>query len=192
MPSPPFDAAKAVTFDLSRGQIVDEVAGRRVLVPAAALFALCRAASPEAVGVFAREVGEAIGAAVARRFENAGTSAATASIDEVAEQLGGELSVAGFGVLAIERWGRALVLVIDHGPLSDGDKVLELLLAAAVKKATGLDAHCLRLVRDGHSARFLLTSQAAAEKVGEWLSAGTPWAEVLARLHPSRTVAGPS
>src|SRR5438128_11963328 len=117
MPSPPFDAAKAVTFDLSRGQIVGGSAGPRVMVPAAALSALCAAASPEALAAFAGDVGESVGAAVARRFESAGTSASGASVDDVAEHLGGELAVAGFGTLAIERWGRALVLAIVHGPL---------------------------------------------------------------------------
>lgn len=185
MQSPPFDAAKAVTFDLSRGQIVDGSAGPRVLVPADALFALCAAAPADAAAAFARLAGESIGAAVARRFESAGTTAASAGIDEVVEQLGGELAVGGFGILAIERWGRALVLVVDHGPSHGGDHVFELLLAAAVKKATGLDARCVRLARDGQSARFLLTSHAAAEKVSQWLSGGTPWAEALARLHPS-------
>jgi len=48
MPSPPFDAAKAVTFDLSRGLIVDGNTGPRVLVPAVALFALCAAAPASA------------------------------------------------------------------------------------------------------------------------------------------------
>src|SRR5215468_10428419 len=139
MLSPPFDAAKAVTFDLSRGQIVDGNAGPRVLVPASALFALSAAAPPDAASAFAREVGESIGTAVARHFENAGTTAANASVDEVAEHLGGELAVAGFGLLAIERWGRALVLVVDHGPEHDGNQVFELLLAAAVQRATGFD-----------------------------------------------------
>jgi len=186
MPSPPFNAAKAVTFDLSRGQIVDASAGPRVLVPAAALFALCAASSPDAAAAFAGAVGESIGAAVAKRFESAGTSAASAGVDEVADHLGGELAVAGFGNLAIERWGRALVLVVDHGPANDGDQVFELLLAAAVKRATGFDARCVRLARDGQSARFLMANASAAEKVGQWLSGGTPWAEALARLHPSR------
>jgi len=186
MPSPPFDAVKAVTFDLSRGQIVDGNAGPRVLVPAAALFALCAAAPADAAAGFAREVGESIGAAVAHRFESAGTTAANASVDEVVEQLGGELAVGGFGMLAIERWGRALVLVVEHGPSHDGNQVFELLLAAAVKKATGLDAHCVRLAADGQRTRFLVTSPSAAEKVGAWLRGGTPWAEALARLHPSR------
>jgi hypothetical protein len=190
MPSPPFEAAKAVTFDLSRGQILDGGSGPRVLVPAAGLMALCHSASPDALAAFGRELGESVGAAVARRFESHGLTAASASIDEVAEQLGGELALAGFGTLAIERWGRALVLVVEHAPDGlDGDKVLALLLSAAVRRATGTDARCVRLAREGHVARFLLTSQAAAEKVREWIHGGTPWGEALVRLHPSQKVA---
>jgi hypothetical protein len=192
MTSPPFDAAKALTFDLSRGQILDGGAGARVLVPAAGLLALCGAAPKDSLAAFGRALGESIGGAVARRFERAGVTAVTASVDEVANYLGGELAVAGFGVLAIERWGRALVLVIDNGPdHANSDKVLALLLASAVSRATGLDTECVRLARDGQSSRFLVTSRAAAEQVGEWIDAGTPWAEALARLHAKHNAPEP-
>jgi hypothetical protein len=161
-----------------------------VLVPTAALVALCGAATPEVVAGFARDLGESIGAAVAKRFELAGVSAGAASIDEVAEQLGGELAVAGFGTLTIERWGRALVLVVDHGPAQgDADRILAPLLAAAVARASGAHAECVRLAREGQRARFLVTGSAAAEKVGAWLRAGVSWGEALVRLHPSQSAA---
>src|SRR5262245_44225278 len=115
MASPPFDASKAVTFDLSRGQIQKEDESR-VLVSAHALVALCQAAGPDATSIFARAVGDAIGEAIARRFERAGGDAKGATIESVVEHLGGELALAGFGALSIERWGRALVFVVDRGP----------------------------------------------------------------------------
>jgi hypothetical protein len=184
MPSPPFDPSKAVTFDLSRGQIRDEGAHPRVLVPAAALFALAAAADPDAAASFAREVGASIGAAVAHRFERAGTSARAATLDEIAEQLGGELSIAGFGVLGIERWGRALVFVVDDGLAQpDGDRLLAPLLAAAVTRATGIEARSVRLTREGRRARFLISNLSAAERVRNWIDSGVSWGEALVRLH---------
>src|SRR5882757_7370047 len=117
MSNPPFDASKAVTFDLSRGQIQKDDEPR-LLVSARALMELCHAAGGEATSVFARTAGESIGAAIARRFENAGGDTQGASIDSVVEHLSGELAICGFGSLSVERWGRALVLVIDRGPAS--------------------------------------------------------------------------
>ena len=52
MANPPFDAAKAVTFDLSRGQIQKEDEAR-LLVSASALVALCQAAGADATSAFA-------------------------------------------------------------------------------------------------------------------------------------------
>jgi hypothetical protein len=125
MSNPPFDASKAVTFDLSRGQIAKEGTDARLLVSASALVALCRAAGVDATSAFARATGQSIGAGIASRFERAGHDAGAAAIDAVVEHLSGELAVAGFGRLSVERWGQALVLVVDHGPATDaGDELL--------------------------------------------------------------------
>jgi hypothetical protein len=191
MPSPPFDPSKAVTFDLSRGQIRDDGAHLRLLVPAAGLLALAASAPPEAAASFARELGASLGAAVAHRFERAGTSARAASLDEIAEHLGGELAVAGLGTLGIERWGRALVLVVDDGLLQpEGDRLLAPLLAAAVTRATGTEVRSVRLTREGRRARFLMTSLASAEKIRDWIEDGVSWGEALVRLHSSSAGAG--
>jgi hypothetical protein len=184
MSGPSFDPAKAITFDLSRGQVADAARNPRVLVPAAALFSLCSAAGADAAASFARAIGDAIGAAVASRFEAAGMSTNGAAIDEVVEQLGGELGVAGFGVLSAERWGRGLVLVVDHAP-GEADRLLEAVLAAAVGRAAGAQVRCVRLAREGQRVRFLVTGAAGADKVGAWLREGVSWGEALVRLHPS-------
>src|SRR5688500_1651113 len=101
MSNPPFDASKAVTFDLSRGQIQKEGADSRLLVSAGALVALCRAAGADAATTFAHATGQTIGSAIATRFERAGSNASAAAIDAVIEHLGGELAVAGFGRLSV-------------------------------------------------------------------------------------------
>src|SRR5262249_3726921 len=128
MANPPFDASKAVTFDLSRGQIQKEDESR-LLVSASALLTLCQAAGPDATSTFGHAAGVAIGEAIARRFERAGGDAKAAATETVIEHLAGELAVAGFGALSIERWGRALVLLVDRAPGgADGDKLLAPLL----------------------------------------------------------------
>ena len=190
MANPPFDASKAVTFDLARGQIQKEEEPR-VLVSANALLALCQAAGGDATSVFARAAGDSIGDAIARRFQRAGAEAKGASIESVVEHLSGELAIAGFGALSLERWGRALVLVVDRGlGGTEGDKLLAPLLASAVSKAAKVEARCVRLSRDGDRARFLITGPKGAEKVRDWLLAGLSWGEALVRLHPTAPKAG--
>jgi hypothetical protein len=191
MSNPPFDASKAVTFDLSRGQIQKDGADPRLLVSASALAALCRAAGADAATAFARASGESIGAAIAQRFERAGTNARGAAIDAVLEHLSGELGVAGFGRLSMERWGQALVLVVDHGPGMDaGDELLRALLGGAVGGTAKLDLECVRLTREGDRARFLIAGRKGAQKVKQWLGAGVFWGEALVRLHPRETARG--
>jgi hypothetical protein len=190
MANPPFDASKAVTFDLSRGQIQKEDESR-LLVSATALAALCQAAGPDATSTFGHAAGAAIGESIARRFERAGSDAKGASVEAAIEHLAGELAIAGFGALSIERWGRALVFVVDRAPGgSEGDKLLAPLLASAVSKATKVEARAVRLAREGDRARFLITGPKGADQVRAWLISGVSWGEALVRLHPGARAGG--
>ena len=96
-----------------------------------------------------------------------------------------DVALAGFGALSIERWGRALVFVVDRTTGgTDGDRLLAPLLASAISNATKVEARCVRLARDGDRARFLITGPKGAEKVRDWLLSGISWGEALVRLHP--------
>ena len=179
----PFDPSKAVTFDLVRGLIQQEGGPSRLIVPAEALAALARAAGPEASRAFGRVVGEAIGVRVASGLaEIDGVRAA--GVGAVVEHLGGELAMTGLGSLSVERWGRALVLVIDQSPLgAGGDGLLECVLAGALEAAMGERSSVVVLARDEVRVRFLVTGPAGADKVRTWLSEGVPWGDALVRLH---------
>jgi hypothetical protein len=177
-----FDPSKAVTFDLSHGLVHLEGAPARLLVPADALLALAKAAGPEASAAFGRALGEGMGRRAAARFDLEGLAAAP--VDVVLDHLGGELALAGLGSLALERWGRALVLAIDASPLGgDGDTLLEGVLAAAIEAGAGRRVHVIALGRDGARARFLVGGEAAVEKVRAWLGEGVSWGDALVRLH---------
>jgi hypothetical protein len=178
-----FDPSKAITFDLTHGLVHLDGAGPRVLVPAEALLALAAAAGADAGAALARAMGTAMGGRVAARLGQGG--AAAAPVEAVIEHLGGELALAGLGSLGLERWGRALVLVVDQSPFgAGGDALLEGVLAAAVAAAAHRDGvHALRVSRDGVRARFFLGSQAGADKVRSLLAEGIPWGEALVRLH---------
>jgi hypothetical protein len=188
MPDLRFDPSKSVTFDLDHGLVHLEGAPSRLLVPADALLALAGAAGAAATAAFARALGTPMGRRVADRLSAGGVGAA--AIDVVVEHLGGELALAGLGSLGLERWGRAVVLVVDHAPLgAAGDALLEQVLAGAIEASVERAVHVLTLARDGVRARFLLGGSAGTDKVRAWLAAGVPWGEALVRLHAAGAAA---
>jgi hypothetical protein len=187
----PFDASKAVTFDLARGQLRRGDSPPCLLVPAKAVADLCAAAGPDAAESMGRALGEAVGARVARGLAGAQGGARGAPVEGFIDHLAGELSLGGVGSLTAERWGRALLLVIDYCPFdAAGDGLVAALLGAAVCAATQTDARCVLLARDGERARFLVTGSAGADKVRAWLGAGVGWGEVLVRLHDTTPAQG--
>lgn len=173
-----FNPSGSVSFDLVRGRV--DCGGEHVLVAADALVDLCRAAGDEAVSDFGRRLGTAVGRRVADRL---GDSAASASMEEVLDHLGGELAVAGLGSLGLERWGRALVLTIEGGPFGQQlDRLLAAILEGALQRAFGRDCRATKLMRDDRQVRFLIASAASAGKVSDWLGSGVSYGDALARL----------
>jgi hypothetical protein len=188
MPDPRFDPSNAITFDLASGLVHLDGAPARLLVPAPALGHLCAAAGPEATAAFGRAMGEAMGRRVALRFGgdagDPGAGARQATVEGMVDHLGGEIALAGLGSLGLERWGRALVAVLDQSPLgAAGDRMVEAVLGGALAAATGRDARALFLGRDEVRARFLVGGEAGAAKVRGWLDEGVPWGDALVRLH---------
>jgi hypothetical protein len=188
MPERRLHPTQAVTFDLSHGRVGVAGAKPGVLVPADALGALCGAAGPAASGAFGREIGLAmgrrIGVLLAGEAGDATAAVRAATLEQVVEALGAEVALAGLGAVELERWGRALVLVVDGSPLgAAGDALLEAVLEAALAAGADRPARVVRLERDGERARFLVTGAGAAERVCEWLRAGVAWPDVVARLH---------
>ena len=187
----PFDPSKAVTFDLARGLVQHEGAPPGLIVPTEALAALARAAGPEAFQRFGAAIGAACGRRVASRLA-AANGVRAAGVGAVVEHLGGELAVTGLGSLSVERWGRALVLVVDQSPLgAEGDALLESVLEAALEAAAGERPRVIVLARDGVRARFLVTGHAGADKVRAWLNDGVSWGDALVRLHGPSSVTAP-
>lgn len=176
-----FDPTKAVTFDLAQGIVRLDDDSARILVPASALLSLAKAAGPQAVTSFAHSLGEPLGARAAKQLSGAEALRA-ASPETVIEHLAGELALVGLGSLALERWGRALLLVVERSPLAQDANLLGGVLEGALQGATGRAIHCV-LLNDGSQCRFLITGEAAALRARQWLAEGISWGEVLARLH---------
>lgn len=179
MSESPFDPTHAVTFDLAHGLVHLEDAPKRLLVPGGALAALAASSSAEARTAFARALGGPLGTRTLRRLGDP----KGVSVDVVVDHLGGELALAGLGTLSIERWGRALILVIDQSPLSDATELLGGVLAAALDAATGREVSIVSLMHDATRSRFLIASAATAERARGLLTSGTSWGDTLVRLH---------
>jgi hypothetical protein len=177
MAGPSFDPTRAIRFDLPHGTVragrEDE---RLLLIPAAALDDLVLAAPREAVDALGRALGSGIGRRAAARLGDA----QGASMEEFVAQLAGEAALAGVGVLSVERWGRALVVVVEESPLSGS--LLAPTIASALEAASGRRVWYLLLSRDERAARLLVASERAVGRVRAWVASGMGWGEALAKV----------
>jgi len=197
MGTPKFDPSQLVTFDMQFGHVHLDGAPTRVMVPADALAAVCCAAGDDATRALGRAMGDAMGRRVRVRLDDEHTDVAqrqqslrSATLDDVIEHLAGELALCGIGALSAERWGKALVLVVDQSPLERhadaagfGDVLTASVLEGALVSAAGAEAAVVLLDRDGVRARFLAVSPAAAAIARERLAASESWGSIIAALH---------
>jgi hypothetical protein len=174
-----FDPTHAVRFDLPQGRVLAGNAGegeRVLLVPSAAIDDIALSAPPEAVAA----LGHALGAAIGRRAAARMGDPQNASMETFVTQLAGEAAIAGVGALSVERWGRAMVVVVEGSPLNG--TLLAPLVGAAIEAASGRGVSCTLLSRDEHVARLLVGGERGVARVREWMAAGVPWGEALAKL----------
>jgi hypothetical protein len=178
MTAPSFDSTHAVRFDLGSGSV--RAAGQDeqlVLLPAAALANLLLYASADAGVALGRALGESIGRRVAARIRST-----EPSVEQFATQLAGEAALAGVGVLGLERWGRALVVIVEQSPLAA--PLLAPLIGAALEAASGRkNVSSVLLAHDDGASRVLIASERGIERVRAWMMAGTPWGDALVKLH---------
>jgi hypothetical protein len=176
-----FDSTHAVRFDLAEGAV--RTGGhddRVVLADAPALAALLESAPAAAGEDFARSCGGAVGRRAAARMG----SIEGATIDAFLLQLAGEAALAGLGALSLERWGRAMVVVVQGSPLPAA--LVAPFVAAAFQAAAGRAVWCTLLLRDAGGARVLVSSERAVAKARDWIASGVAWSEVLGRLQGAR------
>jgi len=176
MASSSFDPTGAVRFDLRSGSASDSRGERLVLVPSAALDLL----SSEALAKIGEHLGRECGASVAARL--GGESGVRASdVETVISHLAGELAIAGIGAVHVERWGRALLVVVSNASVND-DAFVGAVLAAAMSAASGRGVAAAALGRNAGEARYFLGSAATAERVRGLVGQGQSYAEVVASL----------
>jgi hypothetical protein len=189
MPGPAFDPNGAVRFDMKSGAASDARGARLMLVPASALEALERT-TPGALAHLGSEVGKGCGARVAARLGgDAGVRAATLEI--VVSHLAGELAIAGLGVVHLERWGRALVIVVSNASVAS-DGFIGAALGGALGVAAGREVAIAPLGRDGTTARYFVGAQPTVVKARSLVSQGKSWGDVLSALQEPSAPRDPS
>jgi len=174
MAGPAFDPNGAVRFDLKNGSASDSKGGRLVLVPSAVLAAL-DAATLAHIG---DALGRACGARIASRLGGDGGVRST-SLESVVTHLAGELAIAGIGAVHLERWGRAMVAVVQNPGVAD-DGFVGAVLAGALSAASGRDLAAAPLGKDGVRSRYFLGGAATADRARALAEQGKPFAEVVA------------
>jgi hypothetical protein len=176
-----------LSFDLAEGLV--RLGGEaRVVLPVSVLMTIVGAATTEVQRTFARALGESIGNVATIRMKEEDFAAPLALVDASPEaamsELGAAWALAGLGGLGLERWGRALVMTIDNGPLGrEADTLLEEILAGAIERATGRKVHVMQLERQRNRARFFVGNARAVEKIRGFLAQNIAWADALSSLH---------
>ncbi len=184
------DLTSAVRFDLPRGAVHTTGSGlagqgeeRAILIPVAALAEALASAPRDTREHVARAVGGSIGRRAASRFGGS-SGVRDADVESVVESLAAEIALAGFGVLSLERWGKALVILLEAPPAFDSQffaPLLEAAFGAATAWATRASLTCLHLSNDDGS-RFLIARGTSGEQVRMWMNSGVTWAEAIRRL----------
>lgn len=180
MALPRFDPAHSVKFDLAAGTVQLDGCGPRLLVPPDALMDLCKHAGEESLRDFGRKLGTEVGR---RMADQMGDALETAGLEGFLEHLGGNVALLGLGSVSLERWGKALLFVIEASPLgSAGGPLLAAVIEGALQRCLGRTTRAVVLSRDSEHVRIFVTGDAGAQKVERWLSEGTSWGDALARL----------
>lgn len=176
-----FDPAQALRIDLAQGKVSLAGSGERVLVPVESLIDLLAASDEEAIRGFGASLGTDMGRRIVERLGNA---VERASVELYVEHLGGELALTGLGCLSVERWGHALVVVIDGAKDSAAiETLLMALIEAVVQRSLSRDTAIVSLGRQGDSLKFALLGSHAKDEVEHALSTGKSYGDVLTSLH---------
>ena len=154
-----------------------------LLLPADLVTAICGRLEAGVV----RQLGASLGKQAGTRIRSRLAQVSTPSLEVMVDQLGGELSLAGFGSLSVERWGQALVARVSGYPLAgQGQELLGGYFEGALQTAVEREVTALPLERSEQALRFLLCGKAASSTVKGWLLGGASWADALASLQGAK------
>jgi hypothetical protein len=186
----PFDPTRSVLFDLASGSVRLPAGEPQVLLSASVVAALC-ATSPHA-----RELGRLVGADVAgrariRRTMSSGPSnddtLRSLSLMEVVDLVGGELALLGLGSLRTERWGAALLFVLEPCGLdARADGLLAGIVEGAVASAGGRELRVAVVDRSERLVRLFVCNEETMRRAEELRRRGLAFNAILSELMGAR------
>jgi hypothetical protein len=184
MTEPRFDPTGFFDFDLSAGAVRAR-GGTRVLmlsdtVVAPLVSSAVASGDLTALRRLGRHIGEEIRASV-------GGSAADHGPDAVLGHAAGVLALFGWGQLAVERWGDALVARVASLPdIDESQLALAALLGGLFTALSQRDVACVPLMRadGGDRSAFILVEPSVAETVWGWAQAGHDIPTIVQQLVP--------
>jgi hypothetical protein len=169
-------------FDLATGQVKTAAGERLLLIPLSTLDDLAKSAGVPTASRVARGLGVSLGRRAAAKLGSI-DGVRGASLETFVSELAFEVALSGWGSLTLERWGKAMVLALDHAPVAERG-VVAALVEGAIEAAAGREVHGAALAGNGETAvRVLLASETTAEKARVWSAEGVAASEVIARLH---------
>jgi len=171
-----FDPREFYAFDLARGAVSTRHGERMLVLSSDAVATLVASAAKHGDLTAVRALGKRIG-------EEAQASLASdvrgASPEAVATHAAGVLSLLGWGAFSFERWGHALVIVLEGAPELDPGKLgLASLLGGMLTALSGRDIACVPV----SSGRFVVVHPSVAEQVFTWSTEGSDLAQIVAKL----------
>jgi hypothetical protein len=173
----PFDPAGYFAFDLAHGAVHTRHGDRVLMLSSDVISPLVATAARHGDLTAVRSLGKRMGEHAARSL---GGDVAGQSPEDVLQHAAGTLALLGWGTLSMERWGRALVLVLEGAPQLDADSLgLAALLGGLLTSLGGRDVACVPI---GRSARFVVVHPQVAETVWSWAKEGVSLPEIVGRL----------
>ena len=217
MTAPVFNPSRSVVFDLSAGSVrivpgshhrggdgpdsqrggpvsassprSSASAGSQQILLSTEIVVALVAAHPDAKALGVELGTEIAERAIARRSLHGDATLRSSPLTDVADLLGGELALLGFGNLRVERWGAALLFVLDPCALdSRADRLLEGVIegaamrAGAPRGATTRVGRAVIIDRDRETIRFFIGNDAAATEAYALYRVGTAFTEIVSTL----------
>ncbi len=105
------------------------------------------------------------------------------SLMDVVDLIGGELALLGVGSLRTERWGAALVFVLDPCSLdARADGLLAGIVEGAVAAAGGRELRAVVVDREDRSVRLLICSEATRARAEQLRAEGLAFTTIVSAL----------